>query len=176
MSSSALIIFRWPDAVSGNMYYFVFRGRRFESRPRHKVSKLRFLMSFVILSSRPVYKKSTIFWDVTPCNLVEIFWRFGGTYSVCLPAASFSYLFSEPEDGDSMFLRNFRKLLPRYTASHPKTVGLFIVTAVTISALSCVYVSKYLRRCLIRFFFASELWCCVVLYRRFGGRFLRIYN
>jgi hypothetical protein len=81
--------------------------------------------------------KSTSFWDVTPCGLVEVYRRFGEPYclhileglrlnqfyynSLCLlPARYRPGLHSDPEDRGSVVLRNVGKLLPGHTASHPR--------------------------------------------------------
>jgi hypothetical protein len=84
--------------------------------------------------------KNIIFWGVVPRSLVEIYRNFGGT--VCLhihhrevsQASIQQYLiffglltacflldvFFDPDDGGSTFIRNADKLLPDYTASHPR--------------------------------------------------------
>jgi hypothetical protein len=71
--------------------------------------------------------KSTIFWDITPCNPLKVNRRFGGTYCLHLQGRKISrarnqlesrlvtycdagFLLSlhifDPEDGGDMFLRN----------------------------------------------------------------------
>jgi hypothetical protein len=86
---------------------------------------------------------STTFWDATPYNMVEIYWRFGEKYYLHLQAkktrqasdylessskrdtllllASFLLgLLFNPEKECSTLLWNIGKLLPDYTASHSK--------------------------------------------------------
>jgi hypothetical protein len=70
----------------------------------------------------------TNFWDVTPCSLVELYERFGGTYclrlqnrrvnSLCLLGLLFG-----PEDGGSTFLRNVVKRLPYVHGATPPQYG-----------------------------------------------------
>jgi hypothetical protein len=55
--------------------------------------------------------KSTIFWNVMPCSLVEIY--------VSGPLCLLSFLF-HPDDGGSMFLQNTGKLLPNCVVSLPR--------------------------------------------------------
>jgi hypothetical protein len=63
--------------------------------------------------------KSTIFWDITPCNPLKLSRRFGGTYRLhlhpskkpallvtCFHAVFFLGLFFDTEDGGDIFLRN----------------------------------------------------------------------
>jgi hypothetical protein len=91
---------------------------------KHEV--LKSLVGFDVLMAVAV--KSTIFWEVTPCSLIEIYRRFGGTQCVLLvlsrhirgslcffPAACFFGLLF-----DNKFLRNVDKLLQDYTASHKR--------------------------------------------------------
>jgi hypothetical protein len=61
-------------------------------------------MKLNILTS--VTMKSTIFWDVTPCSLVEIYRRF-------LLVSWLRDLLFEPENWNSNFLPSFSKLLTR---------------------------------------------------------------
>jgi hypothetical protein len=58
--------------------------------------------------------KSSVFWDITPCNLVTINQHFGGIYRLHLQGSvsqarnkhdAGSKLFN-PEDGGDMFLQN----------------------------------------------------------------------
>jgi hypothetical protein len=93
---------------------------------------------------------STIFWCVTLCSLVEVYWHFRGMYclhlqgvrvskgrkchaasihSLCfLLACCLLGLLFGPEDGGSLFLQNVSKPLPYYTASAQNTV-IFMVTS-----------------------------------------------
>jgi hypothetical protein len=48
--------------------------------------KLNSPMRFEVLAA--VTLKSTFFWDVMPCSLIEILWHLGGTYSVSLDCHS----------------------------------------------------------------------------------------
>jgi hypothetical protein len=68
--------------------------------------------------------KSIIIWDMTPCNLLKVNRRFGGTYRLHIqgqnirrvriqsesrwqaPARFLLGLFFDPEDGGDMFLQN----------------------------------------------------------------------
>jgi hypothetical protein len=73
-------------------------------------------------------KRPTL-WDVTPCNLVEIYSSLGGTYYFqlefqrvgqvkrCLLLACLLGLLFNPEDDGSTFFENGKMLLD-YTASH----------------------------------------------------------
>jgi hypothetical protein len=49
--------------------------------------------------------KSTIFWDITPCNPLKVDRRFGGTYP----------LYLQVEDEGGIFLRNLVPHIPHYT-------------------------------------------------------------
>jgi hypothetical protein len=63
--------------------------------------------------------KSTVFWDVMSCRLVDFYRRLGQTYwhhRRISPARSLVY----PDDRGTAFLRNVGKCQPEYTASHPK--------------------------------------------------------
>jgi hypothetical protein len=71
---------------------------------------------------RAVVMKSTIFLDITPCSLLKVKRRFGGTYRFRLQGRRISLarnqhesrwqaelllgLFFDPEDGGNMFLRS----------------------------------------------------------------------
>jgi hypothetical protein len=65
-----------------------------------------------------VVMKSSINWDITPCTLLKVSRRFGGT---CL-LATFHHsgfvlaLFLDPEDGGYMFLQNISLLSVDYMA------------------------------------------------------------
>jgi hypothetical protein len=84
-----------------------------------------------------MYEKNTIFWDVTPCIMIEVYRRSGATYClhlrdknisqgrkqqafVTLVTARLLGLLFYPEDGGSTFLRNFSKRLPDYMMSHAR--------------------------------------------------------
>jgi hypothetical protein len=58
--------------------------------------------------------KMTVVWDVVPCSLVEVEQRFRGAR--CLHHQGDD----DPNDGGSKHLRNVGKLLPDYTAQHPR--------------------------------------------------------
>jgi hypothetical protein len=82
---------------------------------------------FEILAA--VTMDSTVFWDVTPCNPLEIHRRFVGSKdkpsrelagSALLASCFWLDLLFYPEDGRSTFLRYFVTLVPHYTASHPR--------------------------------------------------------
>jgi hypothetical protein len=62
-----------------------------------------------------VTMKSNDFRDVTPCNLVELYRRFGRTYSFQLLGSRLSQASSLKME---IFLRNIGQRLPDYTASH----------------------------------------------------------
>jgi hypothetical protein len=53
-------------------------------------------------------KKSTIFWDITPCSPLKVNRHFGGTYllATCLHAGFLLSYFFDSEDGGDMFLQN----------------------------------------------------------------------
>jgi hypothetical protein len=57
---------------------------------------------------------NTVFCDVPPCSLVEIYRRFTLLHSHCLLG-----LLLGPGDGDSRFLRNVGKVLSAYMVSYP---------------------------------------------------------
>jgi hypothetical protein len=71
---------------------------------------MNYVLSEVLMA---VTVKITMFWNVTPCSLVEVYWRFGGTCylrrqassSACflLPASGFLGFFY-PEGRDTTFL------------------------------------------------------------------------
>jgi hypothetical protein len=85
--------------------------------------------------------QSSVFWNITPCNLVKVNRHFEGTYrlhlhsqlvsqatnnmkqlSACclLPALFFDLLFYPEYEGD-VFLRNFASISPNYTAFYPRS-------------------------------------------------------
>jgi hypothetical protein len=43
--------------------------------------------------------KSTIFWDIMPCSLVEIHWYFQGVYYLCLQGGRVSWARNQQEVG-----------------------------------------------------------------------------
>jgi hypothetical protein len=68
-------------------------------------------VGFEVLTA--VVMKSSVFWDITPCNPLKINRHFGGTFrlhvgSACYPlhAGFLLGIFFDPEDGGDMFLRN----------------------------------------------------------------------
>jgi hypothetical protein len=67
-------------------------------------------VGFEVLTA--VIKKSTVFWDITPCSQWKVKGRFGGTYRLHLQDQRISRarnqldLFFNPEDGGDMFLLN----------------------------------------------------------------------
>jgi hypothetical protein len=69
---------------------------------------------------------SSVLWDVTSCSQVEVpnisEHRTAGPSSICglLPPVYFLGALLETDDGVSTFLRNISKLVPHYTASHPR--------------------------------------------------------
>jgi hypothetical protein len=58
---------------------------------------------------------NTVFWDVTPCTLVEVCRRFGEI--CCLYIYGQGVNWRSKANGNSTFLRNVSKPLPDYTAS-----------------------------------------------------------
>jgi hypothetical protein len=101
--------------------------------------------------------KSSIFWDITPCSLLEVIRRFGGTYRLCLQCRRISQarnqrenrwqaelcLLFGPDDGGDMLLRDGDKVQPDYTASRPRRgyccikilVGFEVSTAVVMKSI-----------------------------------------
>jgi hypothetical protein len=68
-------------------------------------------VGFEVLTA--VFMKSIIFWDITPCSLLKVIIRFGGTYHLHLQARFPTSFHSgillglfDPEDGGDMYLRN----------------------------------------------------------------------
>jgi hypothetical protein len=55
--------------------------------------------------------KMTVFWDVAPCSLVEVYRRFRGTFFL-------HHQSDQPDDGGSKYLWNVGKLLADYTAQY----------------------------------------------------------
>jgi hypothetical protein len=59
---------------------------------------------------------SIILWDMTPCNLVDVFRHLlFNKLDACFHSS-----FSDSEDGYSMFLRNIDTFLSDCTESHPR--------------------------------------------------------
>jgi hypothetical protein len=58
----------------------------------------------------------TIFWDVMPCSLVEVYTHSWGT---CCPPIQ-GRTVTSPEEGENTFLWEVGKLLPDYPGSHFK--------------------------------------------------------
>jgi hypothetical protein len=57
--------------------------------------------------------KIVVFWDIPPCSPVEVHLR--------LPLTGYLLrLLFDPEDGGSIFIRNFEGLLLDYTVLHPE--------------------------------------------------------
>jgi hypothetical protein len=48
-------------------------------------------------------KKSTIFWDVTPCSLVEVYPHFGGIYRLHIQGQ----MVFDPEEGIAFFIDTY---------------------------------------------------------------------
>jgi hypothetical protein len=67
-------------------------------------------MRFQALAVASMMMMMTVFWDVAPCSLVEVYWCFRG--ACCLDCS--------PDNGGSKHLWNVGKLLPDYTALQPK--------------------------------------------------------
>jgi hypothetical protein len=75
-----------------------------------------------------VVMKSTIFWDITPCNPLEVNPRFGETYRLHLQGRRVRQARNqseirwptEPEDGRGIFLRNAGRLSTNYKALCPR--------------------------------------------------------
>jgi hypothetical protein len=70
--------------------------------------------------------KITVFWDVAPCSLVEVYRRFGGAYCLQL-------------QGD---VKAVGKLLPEYTAQHPRRQPSSMYNSVyfiVLATLFCVF-------------------------------------
>jgi hypothetical protein len=70
-----------------------------------------YVVGFEVLTA--VLMKSTILWDITPCSLMKVNRRFGGTcrrvpLATCVHAGFLLGLFFDHEDGGDMFLRNAR--------------------------------------------------------------------
>jgi hypothetical protein len=74
-----------------------------------------------------MHAKSTIFWNMTPCSLVEIYRHFGGIFRITKSEPSkhrsreitwfLLALFFDPDDVSSKSIRNVSEFLPDYTAS-----------------------------------------------------------
>jgi hypothetical protein len=79
-----------------------------------------------ILKFRPV--KTSIFSDVAPCSVVEVYWRYRGAYCH----------HHRPDDGGSKHLWNVGKLLPDYMAQHLRRV-IFRPINVSIRVLQTSY-------------------------------------
>jgi hypothetical protein len=61
-----------------------------------------------------VHLKMTVFWDVAPCRLVEVYRRFRGAY--CFHHRGNH----RPDDGGCKNLRNVGKFIPDNTAQQPR--------------------------------------------------------
>jgi hypothetical protein len=87
--------------------------------------------------------KATILWDLTSRSPMKFNRRFGETYclhlwgrrinkaralfAICFHSGFFLGLFSDPEDGDNMFLRNVCWLLTDYTALYVRRCCLIYI-------------------------------------------------
>jgi hypothetical protein len=67
---------------------------------------------FKVLTAARV--KITVFWDVAPCSLAEVYQRFGDACCLYHQGAH------RPDDGGSKHLWNVGKLLPDYTSQVPR--------------------------------------------------------
>jgi hypothetical protein len=99
-------------------YDLVYRKASKGIQKRHPLVRFEVVMTLAI--------NSTIFWDMSPRSLVEVFRSFGGTYCIHLRSRSVSrILFSDcslglffiTEDKGGVFLRNLGKPLPVPVAS-----------------------------------------------------------
>jgi hypothetical protein len=86
----------------------------------HKIQEVEENAEFEVLT--PVVMKSTIFWDITPCSPLKVNRRFGGIHRLHqgFHAGFLLGLFSEPEEGGDMFLRNFSWLSTDCSALYPR--------------------------------------------------------
>jgi hypothetical protein len=66
------------------------------------------LVRFQVLTAASM--KMNAFWDTVPCSLVEVYRRFRGAY----------YLHHRPDDRRNKHLWKVGKILPDYTARHPR--------------------------------------------------------
>jgi hypothetical protein len=74
---------------------------------------------------RPTYwidlnMKMAIFWDIAPCNLVKFYRRFRGACCLHHKSDELWVMTCRPDDEGSKHLWNVGKLLPDYTAQHPR--------------------------------------------------------
>jgi hypothetical protein len=103
-------------------------------------------VGFEVLTA--VIMKSTIFWDITPCSLLRVNRRFGGTYCLHLQGRRISWARSQHEsrwqDGGDMFFRNVGWLSMDYTELYPRR-WYFSHVLVCFYLNSC-YVSVPIRR------------------------------
>jgi hypothetical protein len=87
----------------------------------------------------------TVFWDIAPCSLVEVYGWFGGAY--CLH----HQVYHRPDDGGNKHLWNVGKLLPDYTVQHPRRVNFifeYCRHVVKYTYLFCLLIKKWrTRRC-----------------------------
>jgi hypothetical protein len=56
--------------------------------------------------------RMTVFWDVAPCSLVEVYRRFRN--------ACYLHHQDDPDDWGSKYLWNVAEFLPDYTVQHPE--------------------------------------------------------
>jgi hypothetical protein len=116
------------------------KWERSVGRSRRRWSNIKMnLAGFEVLTA--VVMKSIIFWDITLCSPLSVDWRFGGTYRLHhqgrkiswarnqresrwqeggFHAGFFLSLFSGPEDGGDMILRNVGWHSAHYKALYPR--------------------------------------------------------
>jgi hypothetical protein len=75
-------------------------------------------LEFEVITS--VTMDSIIFWDVTSCDLLEIYRRFSGMYCLYFRVEKWPEQAASHEYMCSLFLRNVGQLLPDYTSLHPR--------------------------------------------------------
>jgi hypothetical protein len=116
-----------------------------------------------------LWSKGSIFRYTTPCNLLKVNWRFGGTYRLyllgwrisqainqqlvtCFHAGSLLGVFFKPEAGGDMFLRNVGWLTLDYTVYIPDNRYLHNHSCQTLKSykdyslcdvMSCSFVNGY---------------------------------
>jgi hypothetical protein len=63
--------------------------------------------------------KSSVFWDITPCSLLKVYWG-SALLAVYVFHGGFLLAFFIPEDRGDMFLRNVFWFSMDYTALYPR--------------------------------------------------------